>query len=196
MAGIDSIIERIEKEAKESADARVARAESDAAKLISKKQEQAKEEEAKMLADAQAAVDAQTRQNRASLNTRSQRRILQERVALINEIVEEAKARIRALPTEERLAMVAEFVASNCEGADGQLILSKQDKDALPASFLSDLSRKTGSTITLSDEPGDFDCGCVLICEDCEYNGTLDALADDRSDAIRDAVNQVLLAKK
>ncbi len=196
MAGIDSIIERIEKEARESADARVARAESDAAKLISKKQEQAKEEEAKMLSDAQAVIDAQNIQNRASLNTRSQRRILEERVAMINEIVEEAKNRIRSLPIEERLSMVADFVASNCEGADGELILSKQDKDALPASFLSDLSNRTGSTITLADKSGDFDCGCILICEDCEYNGTLDALADDHSDAIRDAVNTVLFAKK
>lgn len=196
MAGIDSIIERIVKEARESADARVARAESDAAKLIEKKQEQAKEEEAKMLADAQAVIDSQKRQNQASQNTRSQRRILEERVAMINEIVDEAKKRIRSLPSEERLAMISDFVVSNCEGADGTLILSKQDKDALPASFLADLSKKTGSTINLSDEVGDFDCGCILICEDCEYNGTLDALADDREDAIRDAINQVLFAKK
>ena len=49
MAGIDSIIERILTEARESADARVARAESDAEKLIAKKKDQAKEEEAKML---------------------------------------------------------------------------------------------------------------------------------------------------
>ena len=45
MAGIDSIIERILTEARESADARVARAESDAEKLIAKKKDQAKEEE-------------------------------------------------------------------------------------------------------------------------------------------------------
>ena len=196
MAGIDSIIERILKEARESADARVARAESDAEKLIAKKKDQAKQEESKMLADAQAVIDSQEKQNRASSNTRSQRRILAERVAMIDEIVEEAKKRIRALPSSDRLSMVSDFVISNCEGADGTLILSKQDKEALPSSFLSDLSSKTGSKITLSDKPGDFDCGCILICEECEYNGTLDALSDDRMDAIRDAVNQVLFTKK
>ena len=58
MAGIDSIIDRILKDARESADARVARAEQDAEKLIAKKKDQAKEEEGKMLADAQSYMTA------------------------------------------------------------------------------------------------------------------------------------------
>ena len=103
MAGIDSIIDRILKDARESADARVARAEQDAEKLIAKKKDQAKEEEEKMLADAQKVIDAQVRQNQATQNTKSQRRLLAERVALIDEIVEEAKKRIRNLPSEDRL---------------------------------------------------------------------------------------------
>ncbi|MBP5492481.1 MAG: hypothetical protein J6Y08_06530 [Clostridiales bacterium] len=195
MAGIDSIIERILKDAREAADARVVRAEKDAEALLAKKKDQAKEEEAKMLSDAQAVIDAQARQNRATQNTKSQRRLLSERVTMINEIVEEAKKRIRALPKEERLSMVADFVVRSCEGADGELILCDQDKKDLPDSFLKELSEKTGSTITLSDKPGRFDAGCILICGDYEYNGTLDALADDYESTIRDKVNQVLFAK-
>ena len=76
MAGIDSIIERILKDAREAADARVVRAEKDAEALLAKKKDQAKEEEAKMLSDAQAVIDAQARQNRATQNTKSQRRLL------------------------------------------------------------------------------------------------------------------------
>ena len=91
MAGIDSIIDRILKDARESADARVARAEQDAEKLIAKKKDQAKEEEAKMLLDAQKVIEAQSKQNQATQNTKSQRRLLAERVALIDEIIEEAK---------------------------------------------------------------------------------------------------------
>ena len=196
MAGIDSIIDRILKDARESADARVARAEQDAEKLIAKKKDQAKEEEAKMLADAQAVIDAQDKQNRASQNTKSQRRLLSERVALIDEIVEEAKKRIRALPKEERLAMIRDFVVSSSEGEDGVLIVSEQDKAAVDSAFLKELSEKTNSTITLSDKAGDFDTGCILICGECEYNGTLEARADDLQSDMRDAVNQVLFAKK
>ena len=70
MAGIDSIIDRILKDARDAADARVARAEQDAEKLIAKKKDQAKEEEAKMLSDAQAVIDAQAKQNRATQNTK------------------------------------------------------------------------------------------------------------------------------
>ena len=62
--------------------------------------------------------------------------------------------------------------------------------------FLKELSSKTNSTITLSDKSGDFDVGCILICGDCEYNGTLEARADDLESDIRDAVNRVLFAKK
>ena len=196
MAGIDSIIDRILKDARDAADARVARAEQDAEKLIAKKKDQAKEEEAKMLSDAQAVIAAQAKQNRATQNPKSQRRLLSERVALIDEIVEEAKKRIRALPKEERLAMIRDFVVASSEGDDGSLIVSAQDKADITDSFLSELSEKTNSKITLSDKTGDFDTGCILICGECEYNGTLEARVSDLESDVRDAVNQVLFAKK
>lgn len=195
MAGIDSIIERILTDAREAADARVARAEKDAEALILKKKDQAKEEEAKMLADAQAVIDSQARQNRATQNTKSQRRLLSERVSMIDEIVEEAKKRIRALPVKDHLDMIRNFVINNSEGEDGVLVLSSKDKAELPDSFLADLSKETNSTITLSDKAGDFDTGCILICGECEYNGTLDALVSDRKEEIRDEINRVLFAK-
>lgn len=196
MAGIDSIIDRILKDARESADARVARAEQDAEKLIAKKKEQAKEEEGKMLADAQKVIEAQAKQNQASQTTKSQRRLLAERVALIDEIIEEAKKRIRNLPSEDRLAMIRDFVTGNSEGDDGVLIVSDKDRSSVTPAFLQELSTKTGSVITLSDKSGDFDTGCILICGDCEYNGTLEARADDLESEIRDAVNRVLFANK
>ena len=196
MAGIDSIIDRILKDARESADARVARAEQDAEKLIAKKKDQAKEEEGKMLADAQKVIDAQVRQNQATQNTKSQRRLLAERVALIDEIVEEAKKRIRNLPSEDRLSMISDFVIRSSEGDDGVLIVSEKDRGGITDAFLKELSSKTNSTITLSDKDGDFDVGCILICGDCEYNGTLEARSDDLESDIRDAVNQALFSKK
>ena len=196
MAGIDSIIDRILKDARESADGRVARAEQDAEKLIAKKKDQAKEEEAKMLADAQKVIDAQAKQNQATQNTKSQRRLLSERVALIDEIVEEAKKRIRNLPSEDRLSMIRDFVIGSSEGDDGVLVVSSQDRAGITDAFLKELSSTTNSTITLSDKSGDFDVGCILICGDCEYNGTLEARADDLESDIRDAVNRVLFAKK
>ena len=196
MAGIDSIIDRILKDARESADARVARAEQDAEKLIAKKKDQAKEEEGKMLADAQKVIDAQAKQNQATQNTKSQRRLLAERVALIDEIVEEAKKRIRNLPSEDRLSMISDFVIGSSEGDDGVLIVSEKDKGGITDAFLKELSSKTNSTITLSDKDGDFDVGCILICGDCEYNGTLEARSDDLESDIRDAVNQALFSKK
>ncbi len=196
MAGIDSIIDRILKDARESADARVARAEEDAGKLIDKKKAQAKEEEARMLKEAEAVIASQSKQQRATQNTKSQRRILTERVAMIDEIIEEARKRISNLPSEERLAMVKSFVLSNSEGQDGELILSDKDRSALPGSFLAELSEATHSTIKLSDRTGSFDAGCILICGDYEYNGTLDAIVADKESEIRDKINQVLFAKK
>ena len=206
MAGIDSIIDRILKDARESADARVVRAEEDAGKLIEKKKAQAKEEEARMLKDvptlfigmkeAEAVIASHAKQQRATQNTKSQRRILTERVAMIDEIIAEAKKRIRSLPSAERLAMVKSFVLANSEGADGELILSEADKKDLPGSFLEELSKETNSTIKLSDRTGDFEAGCILICGDYEYNGTLDAIVADKENEIRDTINQVLFAKK
>ena len=92
--------------------------------------------------------------------------------------------------------MIRDFVVASSEGDDGCLIVSAQDKADITDSFLSELSEKTNSKITLSDKAGDFDTGCILICGECEYNGTLEARVSDLESDVRDAVNQVLFAKK
>ena len=76
------------------------------------------------------------------------------------------------------------------------LLAQLMDKGGITDAFLKELSSKTNSTITLSDKAGDFDVGCILICGDCEYNGTLEARSDDLESDIRDAVNQALFSKK
>ena len=114
----------------------------------------------------------------------------------LDPIVEEAKKRIRNLPSEDRLSMISDFVIGSSEGDDGVLIVSEKDKGGITDAFLKELSSKTNSTITLSDKAGDFDVGCILICGDCEYNGTLEARSDDLESDIRDAVNQALFSKK
>ncbi|MCQ2482839.1 MAG: hypothetical protein MJ153_05090 [Clostridia bacterium] len=192
MASIDSIIERIIAEAHSNADARIKRANDEADKLVSKKITQGTVEGAKMLSEAQASIDANQKQARAAHNTNSQRRLLQERVNIINEVIDEAKRRIEELPSRERLQMIEKFVLDNSEGQDGKLIVARKDLAEIPADFAASLSSKTRSKITVSDEPGNFSCGCILICDEYEYNGTLDALIDDNIDQIRDAVNRIL----
>lgn len=192
MAGIDSIIERIISDAKTNAEARIARANREADKLISDKKVQAQEEEVKLLSEAQAVIDAKVKQSRATQNTRSQRRLLSERVTLIDEVIAEAKRRISILPSRDRFSMIENFVVANCDGSDGILVLSKSDQWNIPAGFCEQLSKKTNSGITLSSDFGDFETGCILICGNYEYNGTLDALVEERMDEIKDQVNRIL----
>ncbi len=194
MSGIDSIIEHILKDAQSSAQARIDRAEKEAEKIIADKKAQALEEEERMLKEAEAVIEVKAKQNRAAQNTKSQRRALEARVSLINEVIEEAKDNIKGLSSEERLTFIKNFVTANAEKEDGILIVCDKDRLNVTSEFLKELSSITQSNITLSDEAGDFDAGCILKYSDYVYNGTLDALADEKKDELKDVVNKALFA--
>ena len=194
MSGIDSIIEHILQDTQSSAKSRIDRAETEAERIIAAKKAQALEEEERMLNEAEAVIEAKAKQNRAAQNTKSQRRVLEARVSLINEVIAEAKERIKSLSSEERLTFIKDFVTANAEKEDGILILCDKDRSNVTSEFLKELSEITQSNITLSDEVGDFDVGCILKYGDYVYNGTLDALADEKNDELKDVVNKALFA--
>ena len=192
MAGIESITEQIISDAKSSAQSRIARARNEAESIKAKKKALGEEEREKLIAEAQSAIDKLSENRAASGKVTFKREILKGKVELIDEVIEEAKKRIINLPEEERFNMIERFVTASSEGIDGVLYLSPRDFEAVDGNFCKKLSELTNTTVTLAGQPGNFEAGCILVCEECEYNGTLDALCEDKKDYIRDKVRAVL----
>lgn len=192
MSGLDAIIDKINEDAKLSCEARIENAAREAEKTKASKAEAARLERERLLGEAKDAIGKRESKAKAAALSAAKRRVLEEKVAVIDEVLAETKERFIAMPADETFTMIRSFVEKSSEGEDGRLILAKKDLPNVPNGFAEAISKQIGATVEISEEAGDFAAGCILICGDIEYNGTVDALFENQKEQMRDVVNQIL----
>ncbi|MBN1891223.1 MAG: V-type ATP synthase subunit E [Clostridiales bacterium] len=194
MSGLESILEKITEDANTSAQARIKRAEEDANAYLSRKREEAAAEAEQLIAAEEESLELFAAKSRSSAESEAKKRLLRERVVLIDEVLQRARERVISLPVDERFVMIERFVRSHAsELTDGcELILNARDIASVPKNFSERLASIFSGGIRISEHPGHFEAGCILKCGFIEYNGTVDAVINDRLDEIRDLINQHL----
>lgn len=195
MSGLDSILTQIIDDAKAAASARISRAEEEAQAYLLRKKEECAQEVSGLIAAENASLELLTAKSRSSAESESKRRLLEERVALIDEVLFKARARAVSLLPPENEQMIERFVRSHASelSDDCELILNARDLASISDEFLKRLAQ-ISTAIRISDRPGDFDAGCILRCGPIEYNGTVDAVINDQLDEIRDLINRHLFS--
>jgi V/A-type H+-transporting ATPase subunit E len=197
MSGLDNILTQIIDDAKASASARVSRAEEEAQATLIRKQEESAQEASRLLSVEKDTLALLAAKSRSSAESESKKRLLEERVALIDEVLVQARARAVSLSPSENAQLIERFVRSHASDLTGscELILNARDLASIPDDFSKRLAR-ISVEIRISDRPGEFEAGCILRCGPIEYNGTIDAIINERLDEIRDLINRHLFAKK
>ena len=195
MSGLDNILTQIINDAQTAASTRVSRAEKEAQAILVRKQEEAAQEVSELLAAEKAALDLLAAKSRSSAESESKKRLLEERVALIDEVLAIARTRAMSLSPSENEQMIERFVRSPASEltADCQLILHARDLSSISDDFSKRIARISVG-IRISDRPGDFEAGCILRCGPIEYNGTVDAIIYEHLDEIRDLINRHLFS--
>jgi len=195
MSGLDKILSTILADAQAKGELEIAEAQkkadvflagdaADAAVLAQKHADGAKTDAQLHIARSRSAAKLQTR-----------RLLLQERNQIIDEVLADVKDSVCNLPDPEYFAMLRNFVLAHAQKDPGVLVLNKRDLSRLPDGFASSLSQELSIPLTISETPGEFDAGCVLIFGEVEYNGTLDALVNEKKDELRDLLNKELFAE-
>lgn len=197
MSGLESILEKIKEDANISAQARIQRAEKDAEAYLDRKREEAAREAEQLIAAEEKSLELLAAKSRSSAESEAKKRLLRERVILIDEVLRTARERVITLPVNERFSMIERFVRSHAsELTDGcELILNARDIESVPKNFSERLASIFSGGIRISEHPGKFEAGCILKCGFVEYNGTVDAIINDRLDEIRDLINQRLFSE-
>ncbi|NLA43764.1 hypothetical protein GX865_06520, partial [Candidatus Saccharibacteria bacterium] len=174
MSGLDNILTQIINDAQTAASTRVSRAEKEAQAILVRKQEEAAQEVSELLAAEKAALDLLAAKSRSSAESESKKRLLEERVALIDEVLAIARTRAMSLSPSENEQMIERFVRSHASELtdDCQLILNARDLSSISDDFSKRIARISVG-IRISDRPGDFEAGCILRCGPIEYNGTV-----------------------
>lgn len=195
MSGLDNILTQIINDAQTAASTRVSRAEKEAQAILVRKQEEAAQEVSVLLAAEKAALDLLAAKSRSSAESESKKRLLEERVALIDEVLAIARTRAMSLSPSENEQMIERFVRSHASELtdDCQLILNARDLSSISDDFSKRIARISAG-IRISDRPGDFEAGCILRCGPIEYNGTVDAIIYEHLDEIRDLINRHLFS--
>lgn len=196
MSGLSNILTQIISDAKAAASARISRAEEEAQAILLRKQEECALEVSGLIATEKASLELLTAKSRSSAESESKRRLLEERVALIDEVLAIARTRAVSLSPTENEQMIERFVRSHAFELtdDCELILNARDLASISDDFLKRLAQ-ISAAIRISDRPGDFDAGCILRCGPIEYNGTVEAVINDRLDEIRDLINRHLFSE-
>ena len=170
MKGLDKIIGRIRADAAAEIDAIRAEGDAKAAEVTA-----AYEAQAKALLDSEAEKSRQAAQSMAERGQRTDamdksKAILAAKQQCIDEAFDRAAQKLRQLPREEYISVLAALAASAGAG-DEEIILSAADAAAIGAQVVEKANAaKSGAAFTLSAETRELEGGLILKRGDVEVN--------------------------
>jgi len=194
MAGLETILEKIAKDSDNHCADIIAAAQKEADAMREHAREQGRTAASAMLARTQTQADIIIKRANSSAQTIQSRAVLTEKVAIINEVLEQAATRIKELPDAEYAHAIKTLAVKYAKSESGIICLSKTDAARLPAGFEEDLNasiaEKGGSLKmeTTLQNPGGF----ILKYGDIEQNCTFEALIEAKKDELKDMINQIL----
>lgn len=195
MSGLDKILSKIITDASAGADSIINEANSRSAVILQEAAEEAAREGVQRIAAASLEAQSDVERSRSAARLEAKRILLKERNRIIDEAVSGVKDRIYSLPDEDYFMVLQNFILSHLQNETGVIVLNHRDLARIPAGFLESLCASAPAPLTISETPGNFDAGCVLIYGEVEYNGTLTAIINEKKDELRDLLNRELFAE-
>ena len=188
MSGLEKIVSRLTQDTQKECEEILATANRKAAALVSEAQAQGNA----LIREAEKngeALKAKTIE-RAESQFRSDARkaLLSAKVALVDEVIDEAKNSIKTLSAENYFRAMAALALSGKQEGVGELRMSRADLQRMPADFVDQL----GGRIRVSPVPAEIEDGFILKYGDIEMNFTLDALFSAFRDELRLKANALL----
>ena len=184
MAGIDSILKRIAAEADVAAEDILGKARSEADRIRAEAKEKAVgigEESARECAQD---VEETGRRYASLADSKKRQAFLSAKQEMI-------------ASCEGYFGVMTKLLRKAVTGKDGTLYFSGKDLARMPSSFAeeaSKIAREAGGSLTISKETRPMNGGFVLAYGGIEENCSIDALFEERADALSDAVRKILFS--
>lgn len=188
MAGLQDITDKIISDAKAVRDEKIAAAEECVKNIRTEYAEEIARVRAKN-AEVLKEIGETAKENAEfALRAKEREAILSVENSTVAEIIAEAKGRLLKLPTNEYFALLTDIYRNNAENGEGELLLTKADRERMPEDFLKTLSGIKGK-LTLSDEDAPS-AGFVVRYGRVELNCTFDAIFEDKYNLFSDIASQ------
>lgn len=193
MTGLEKILSQIEQESDDRCRELTEKANEKAQKTV----QSAEAEAQRIAADIQLQTDRRLETLAQSASSSAQlaksRALLKAKLDIIDDTLARSLEVIKALPRKEYFEILKELILKNARKGEGVLHLSKADTDKLPVNFVDAVNNafKKGYKLVLGDST-DIDSGFILTYGDIDINCSFDAIAAEKRDELRDALNGLL----
>lgn len=195
MAGLDKIIERIQKNSEINCDSILKEAQKQADEIRAASQKQSDSDVEKISAETDRKSKEIVDSAVSGSELEEKKEILSAKVEIINNVIDKVSQTLKDLPDDKYFDAVYKLAAKYARPEEGVMYLSSKDLKRLPAGFEKTLNSKLKQgSITVSKDPKDLDGGFILSYGGIEINCSFEALIKESEDDIKDELSRILFA--
>ena len=176
MNGIETIIQRLNTDAKAETDALMDKARQDAAAVTTRCQAQADKETADLAARNQRAAAEREERLVSAAQMEARKTILAAKQAVMEEVYAKALEKLRSLPQDRTVEVLASLLNEAAPQGKGEVLFSAQDRDTVGRAAVDAANAQNGGQLTLSGETANIPGGFILRNGSIEVNCAYDTL--------------------
>ena len=176
MNGIETIIQRLNTDAKAETDALLDKARQDAAAVTARCQAQADKETADLAARNQRAAAEREERLVSAAQMEARKTILAAKQAVMEEVYAKALEKLRSLPQDRTVEVLASLLNEAAPQGKGEVLFSAQDRETVGRAAVDAANAQNGGQLTLSGETANIPGGFILRNGSIEVNCAYDTL--------------------
>ena len=176
MNGIETIIQRLNSDAKAETDALLDKARQDAAAVTARCQAQADKETADLAARNQRTAAEREERLVSAAQMEARKTILAAKQAVMEEVYAKALEKLQGLPQDRAVEVLASLLNEAAPQGKGEVLFSAQDRETVGRAAVDAANAQNGGQLTLSDETAGIPGGFILRNGSIEVNCAYDTL--------------------
>ena len=176
MNGIETIIQRLNTDAKAETDALLDKARQDAAAMTARCQAQADKETVDLAARNQRAAAEREERLVSAAQMEARKTILAAKQAVMEEVYAKALEKLRSLPQDRAVEVLASLLNEAAPQGKGEVLFSAQDRETVGRAAVDAANAQNGGQLTLSGETANIPGGFILRNGSIEVNCAYDTL--------------------
>ena len=176
MNGIDTILRRLDTDAKAEADAVLKKARQEAADITARYQAQAAQEAARLAARNEKAAEEREERLVSAAQMEGRKTILAAKQTVMEQVYDKALEKLLSLPRTQYIEVLAALLAQASPEGRGEAIFSAADRETAGQAAVDAAHAKTGGHLMISAEPAPIRGGFLLRQGSVEVNCAFETL--------------------
>ena len=194
MTGLEKIIAQIADESSKTCSEIMISAKEEAGAIVTQKRLEANKEAERLVEEAKLEAEKTVASAKVSADAFTRTKYLEVRNAVVNDIIAAAYEEIAGYDDEKYFDFLFSLLVRYLEPGQCSMLLSERDLLRLPKDFEVRINSEVyeKAAVSVSDTPGNFELGFVLVYPDFEVNCSIRNLFEENMDLLKDKLCDLL----